>query len=99
MYALGFWLNRNSASGNARAIDVEDSLDPPPPARFWRNGCLSPSAPPDLLAMIGTGGQRVYIVPSQQLVVIRLAGGGTFSDAEFLDRFFGAPSRQEKAKG
>ncbi|MFM8717914.1 MAG: hypothetical protein ACKOFH_00005 [Chthoniobacterales bacterium] len=49
--------------------------------------------------MIGTGGQRVYIVPSQQLVIIRLAGGGAFSDAEFLNRFFGAASRPEKARG
>ena len=97
MYALGFWLNRNAASGDAREIDVEDSLDPPPPARFWRNGCLSRSAPPDLLAMIGTGGQRVYIVPSRQLVIIRLAGGGAFSDAEFLGRYFAAS--MEKARG
>jgi len=99
MYALGFWLNRNAASGGAREIDVEDSLDPPPPARFWRHGCLSRSAPPDLLAMIGTGGQRVYIIPSQQLVIIRLAGGGAFSDAEFLNRFFGAAIGPEKARG
>ena len=99
MYALGFWLNRVAASAKAREIVVEDSLDPPPPTRFWRDGCLSRVAPPDLLAMIGTGGQRVYIVPSQQLAIIRLAGGGAFSDAEFLARYFGAPSKPEKARG
>lgn len=99
MYALGFWLNRAAASGKAREIDIEESLDPPPPARFWRNGCLSRVAPPDMLAMVGTGGQRVYIVPSRQLVIVRLAGGGTFSDAEFLARYFGAPSKPEKARG
>jgi len=99
MYALGFWLNRAAVSGQAREIEVEASLDPPPPAGFWRNGCLSKFAPPDLLAMIGTGGQRVYVVPSQQLVIVRLAGGGAFSDAEFLARYFGVPSKPAKARG
>lgn len=92
MYALGFWLNRNALSAGAREIDVEDSLDPPPAAKFWRQGCLSRAAPADLLAMIGTGGQRVYIVPSRDLVVIRL-GAGQFSDAEFLARCFAPPSK------
>lgn len=98
MYALGFWLNRASGERGAREVDVEDSLDPPPPARFWRNGCLSRSAPPDLLAMIGTGGQRVYVVPSRGLVLIRLADGGRFSDAKFLRSYFSGISKA-KARG
>ena len=98
MYALGFWLNRNAISRGAREIDVEDSLDPPPKAGFWRDGCLSRSAPPDLLAMIGTGGQRVYVVPSRGLVVIRLANSGGFSDAEFLGRYFAVPNTARPAQ-
>ena len=93
MYALGFWLNRSASVRGAREIDVEDSLDPCPRGSFWRNGCLSLSAPAELLAMIGSGGQRVYIVPSRQLVVIRLARGGRFSDAEFLRRYFSEPKK------
>jgi CubicO group peptidase (beta-lactamase class C family) len=96
MYALGFWLNRSAGTAKAREIDVEDSLDPPPNAGFWRDGCLSRHAPADLLAMIGSGGQRVYVVPSRQLVVIRLASGGSFSDAEFLGRYF-APAHTAQA--
>lgn len=92
MYALGFWLNRNASAADAREIEVEDSLDPPPDAKFWRHGCLSRAAPADLLAMIGTGGQRVYIVPSRGLIVIRL-GAGNFSDAEFLARYFAPPNK------
>ncbi len=88
MYALGFWLNRGVADPKAREIDVEDSLAPPPDAEFWSRGCLSRAAPADLLAMIGTGGQRVYIVPSRGLIVIRLGNGGGFSDADFLGRYF-----------
>ncbi len=89
MYALGFWLNRGTGP-EAREIDVESSLGRDQSAEFWSNGCLSRSAPPDLLAMIGTRGQRVYVVPSRNLVVIRQGDGRGFSDAEFLRRLFGA---------
>ena len=52
-----------------------------------------------LLAMIGTGGQRVYVVPSRGLAIIRLANGGTFSDAEFLERYFAAPNTAPFPRG
>lgn len=90
MYALGFWLNRGAGGTGAREIDVESALGRDQSAEFWREGCLSRSAPADLLAMIGTRGQRVYVVPSRDLVVIRLGDGRGFSDAEFLRRLFGA---------
>ena len=90
MYALGFWLNRGASGPVAREIDVEAALGRDQSAEFWSNGCLSRHAPPDLLAMIGTRGQRMYIVPSRKLVVIRQGDGRGFSDAEFLRRLFGA---------
>jgi CubicO group peptidase (beta-lactamase class C family) len=90
MYALGFWLNRGAADPRAREIDVEDSLGRDQPAAFWNRACLCRAAPPDLLAMIGTRGQRVYVVPSRNLVVIRQGEGRDFSDAEFLRRLFDA---------
>jgi CubicO group peptidase (beta-lactamase class C family) len=88
MYALGFWLNRGTGP-DAREIDVEASLGRDQSPAFWRDGCLSRAAPADLLAMIGTRGQRVYVVPSRNLVVIRLGEGRGFSDAEFLRCLFG----------
>jgi CubicO group peptidase (beta-lactamase class C family) len=88
MYALGFWLNRSAALSGAREVDVESSLGPERGAEFWRRACLSRSAPTDLLAMIGSCGQRVYVVPSQGLIVIRQGHGRGFSDAEFLRRLF-----------
>jgi CubicO group peptidase (beta-lactamase class C family) len=88
MYALGFWLNRGALRPGAREIDVESSLGRDQSAEFWGNGCLCRAAPPDLLAMIGTRGQRVYVVPSLDLVVVRQGGGRGFSDAEFLRRLF-----------
>jgi len=89
MYALGFWLNRGVGVEGAREIAVESALGTAHDPGFWRSGCLSCVAPADLLAMIGTRGQRVYIVPSRDLVVIRLGSGRGFSDAEFLRRLFG----------
>lgn len=88
MYALGFWLNRSAGQAGVREIAVESSLGDANGAEFWRTACLSKAAPPDLLAMIGSRGQRVYVVPSRGLIVIRLGSGRGFSDAEFLQRLF-----------
>jgi hypothetical protein len=55
----------------------------------WRRACLSALAPADLFAMVGSGGERCYVVPSRKLVVVRFGTGATFSDAEFLRRLFG----------
>ena len=88
MYALGFWLNRGAGGPATREIDVEAALGRDQSAEFWSHGCLSRDAPPDLLAMIGTRGQRVYVVPSRDLVVVRQGDGRGFSDAEFLRRLF-----------
>lgn len=93
MYALGFWLNRGANLPNAREIDVESSLGGAADPAFWRSACLSCGAPSDLIAMIGTRGQRVYVVPSRNLVIIRLGEGRGFSDAEFLRRFFAGDQR------
>jgi len=89
MYALGFWLNRGAERPGAQEIDVEFSLGKTNGPEFWADACLSRSAPPDLLAMIGTRGQRVYVIPSRRMTVVRLGDGRGFSDAEFLRCFFG----------
>ncbi len=89
MYALGFWLNAQNSANGAREVEVESVLGREHPAAFWRGKCLSLAAPRDLLAMIGTAGQRVYVIPSRNLIVIRLGARPGFSDAEFLGRLFG----------
>ncbi len=89
MYALGFWLNRAAGRPGAREIDIESSLGKTKAPEYWANACLSRSAPQDLLAMIGTYGQRVYIIPSRRMTVVRLGRGRGFSDAEFLRCLFG----------
>ena len=39
---------------------------------FWVNGTNELDAPPDAYWMAGAGGQRVIIIPSRDLVIVRL---------------------------
>lgn len=87
-YNLGFWNNRAAGSRRAREIDVEDELGEHWWEQDWRNACLCRDAPEDLLACIGSSAQRLYAVPSMQLVIVRQGSDRGFSDAEFLRLLF-----------
>lgn len=80
-YGAGFWLNANASRPDAREEDVERALSS---GADWRKFCLSEAAPADLIAMAGSGGQRVYIVPSRKLAVVRLGRNEGFRDPDFL---------------
>ncbi len=82
MFAFGWWNNR--ATLFAREIDVEQMLARKWQDQDWRNGCLCRAAPADLVACIGSGNQRLYVIPSLRLVAVRQGDGGSFSDAIFL---------------
>ena len=87
MFGMGFWLNREAPDG--REIDVERMLNVPWERQSWRDGCLSNAAPSDTIAAIGSGFQRMYIVPSQNLIIVRQARNDpAFSDARFLELVF-----------
>jgi len=88
MYGFSFWLNVN-ARGGADPISIEGTLGAERSSAEWRHSCISSVAPPDLIAMVGSGGQRCYVIPSRKLVVVRFGNGSNFSDAEFLRRLFG----------
>jgi len=90
MYGLSFWNNANASSPSAQELAVEESLGCEFTPEFWQQACLSKHAPRDLLAMLGSGGIRVYIVPSRGLVVVRFGNGAAFNDAVFLARMFSA---------
>ena len=86
-YSLGWWNNRAAPGG--REIDFEAALTPEWSAQNWNNVTICRDAPPDLVASIGSRGQRLYVIPSLQLVVVRQGNGGSFSDARFLRLLLG----------
>ena len=90
-YGLGFWLNR--AAGNSIQRDIEDAIVAHLTREDWRRMCLSNAAPRDLVCMAGSGGQRVYIIPSLGAVVVRLGHPSKFKDPEFLRSLFSSRGR------
>ncbi len=81
-FGKGFWNNTMAARG--RELDVEDTLEPKWNRQNWRAACLCRDAPSDLVAAIGSGYQRLFVIPSRQLVVVRQGRFGKFSDGNFL---------------
>jgi CubicO group peptidase (beta-lactamase class C family) len=86
-FALGWW--NNHAAPGGREFDIEDMLEPKWHRQDWSNVCICRDAPDDLVASIGSGYQRLYVIPSLQLVVVRNGAGGKFSDARFLRLLLG----------
>lgn len=72
-YGITFWLNAEgkSPSGMPTAMRVETN-----------NG----DAVKDLYMAAGAGNQRLYVIPSKDLVVVRQGNFGEYDDREFLGR-------------
>ena len=81
-FSLGWWNNRNAPGG--REFDIEAMLVPKWHKQSWGDTVLCRTAPADIVACIGSGYQRLYVVPSMNLVVVRSGSGRRFSDAQFL---------------
>jgi len=90
-FSLGWWNNR--AAPNGREFDFEQMLIPKWQNQDWHDACLCRDAPNDLIACIGSEGQRLYVIPSLELIVVRHADGGSFSDAHFLRLLLGRERR------
>ncbi len=88
-FSLGFWNNRIAGGSRAREVNVENMLEEKWPKQHWGNACLQGNAPGDLIASIGSGSQRLYVVPSQNAVIVRQGRDSKFTDAEFLQLLFG----------
>ena len=84
MVAAGLWWNRNAAKSGAFPIEPERQLDAVRPPSFWNPACLAPDLDPGWLAMVGSGGKRVYVLPSRDLVIARLDRSNSWNDAAFL---------------
>ncbi|MDB5967777.1 MAG: CubicO group peptidase beta-lactamase class family [Hydrocarboniphaga sp.] len=88
-YGISWWLNRNVGDTYDPSVDMipADGVAGP-------SGQIAPNAPADLAMAAGTGHQRLYLLPTQRLVVVRLAPLSTetdeWSDDEFLSRLLGS---------
>ncbi len=87
-YSLGWWNNRAAAAGG-REFDFEAALSSKWSAQNWRNACVCRDAPSDLMLCIGSRYQRLYVLPSLNVVLVRHGNGGSFSDARFLRLLLG----------
>jgi len=90
-FSIGWW--NNHAAPNGREFDFEQMLIPKWQNQNWLDACLCRDAPSDLIACIGSEGQRLYVIPSLKLIVVRQANGGSFSDAHFLRLLLGRERR------
>ena len=88
-FALGFWNNRLGAEPAAREFDLEDMLEKKWHEQDWRNTCLCRAAPTDLVASVGSGYQRLLVIPSLELIVVRQGEDAKFSDGQFLRLLLG----------
>lgn len=88
-FGLCFWLNSHARSAGAREVDVEEDLELEPMPEDWRGACLSHDAPLDLVCSLGSTFQRMYLVPSMDLIVMHHGKPGhEFRDYEFLRILF-----------
>jgi CubicO group peptidase (beta-lactamase class C family) len=89
MFGMGFWLNHEAHDFDAREVDVEKMLEIPWQRQDWHETCLCKSAPADIIAAIGSGYQRMFVVPSRHLIIVRQGRDvSNFSDATFLRLIF-----------
>jgi CubicO group peptidase (beta-lactamase class C family) len=82
VYGLTFWLNQKESNG--READMERMLDLSWQSAHWRGVCICKDAPADMVVALGSHYQRLFIIPSLKVVIVRQGYGGSFSDAQFL---------------
>lgn len=86
-YGLAIWLNR---PGGALVPDGVQAQGLARPSAEPSGGRIYPAGLPDLAMAAGAGKQRLYVVPSRDLVIVRQgeSRGSGWSDAAFLARVF-----------
>jgi CubicO group peptidase (beta-lactamase class C family) len=81
-YGLTFWLNQQAPDG--REIDMERMLDLRWQSAQWTDTCICKDAPADMVVALGSGYQRLFIIPSLHALIVRQGSNAKFSDAHFL---------------
>jgi CubicO group peptidase (beta-lactamase class C family) len=80
-YGLTWWLKKPVSDDIIRKVPILQ--------RDMGDIVKSSSLPEDLFMAAGTGKQRLYVIPSMKMVVVRqgdIRRGRTFRDTEFLSR-------------
>ena len=90
-YGLTFWLNQPSGKLSGEA-DMEKLLDLPWQSAQWKDVCICKDAPFDMVVGLGSGYQRLFIIPSLKAIIVRQGAKAKFSDAHFLRLVFGKSS-------
>jgi len=88
-FGLGFWNNSAARHGAGREVDIEDTLEPKWSAENWTRVCVCRDAPSDLVVSLGSCYQRLYVIPSLDLVIVRQGKNTRFSDGAFLRMILG----------
>ncbi|MCZ8132210.1 MAG: serine hydrolase [Steroidobacteraceae bacterium] len=88
-YGFYWWLKRPVPSDRAAVIDANNSNQY---TRQIKPVVDDPRIPSDLVWAAGAFGQRLYVIPSRSLTVLRNgpANNNSFSDVEFLSRLLGS---------
>ena len=81
-YGLTFWLNQQAAT--AREADMERMLDLQWQSAQWTGVCICKDAPADMVVALGSGYQRLFVIPSLKAIIVRQGSNAKFSDAHFL---------------
>jgi CubicO group peptidase (beta-lactamase class C family) len=84
-YGLTFWLN---APGTGPLGEDDDERPLRAVDKIGVNGIYA-KGPRDLVMAAGAAGQRLYIIPSLDMVIVRQGRLSRFDDAEFLARLLG----------
>lgn len=92
-YGLTFWLNRSN-SGRAEVVENTGRLrqilgDRTSNTTEMSRGGFGPDIPSDAFMAAGAGNQRLYIIPSLDLIIVRQGRLTQFDDREFLLRILG----------
>jgi len=82
-YGLTFWLNQQSRKLSGEA-DMERMLDLPWQNAQWSDVCICKDAPADMVVALGSGYERLFVIPSLKAIIVRQGSNAKFSDAHFL---------------
>lgn len=86
-FGMGFWTNAEAP--RRREINIENELELKWWEQHWSRVCICRDAPRDMIVSLGSGYQRLCVIPSLGLVIVRQGLDAKFSDGDFLRLILG----------